>query len=738
MADCNSSSNTNLGSSKGLLLLQMGNTDAAKTIFESVLNEFPDNLNAQFGQSIASFYNGDKDEVFITIDKLIQSMPEEHMLYRAKGYFLIQADRQSEALPIFKKAHELATNPVLKKQYEFYISFVSDDHISALVIYNELLSLNAASVDIQMIVTACMMNVQDFASLKSSFDDLISLAPHVKNIPMLRGIAKCYRGDYQGAKEDILSSFDSIKDRLPMEILADMHFIIGYCDSQLKDYPQAICRFSQVISIDQLRGEAYYERGISKLMNEDPENAIPDFIKSLTLNYYNEECYANLGNAYLQLYKIDLAIEHYKKLLTLSRMNPSGHFGLGRCNLLKMDNNAARREFDVCIQIDDTYASAWAHLGLLDSLEGDMDQALINARKAEEFGDNSGLIEVVKGWIAYNAKQYSESKKWCDIAIKKNSRIGFAYWCRGLSKMNLIDENAIDDIRTSNALNGGNPAQGIGGALAAFLEKRFEDAEKMFTQAIELNIEQSKKHNGIGLQIELMEHVLFYFRAQARIEQKKYRTALKDVIVVLDQEPTLIEALHLKAAILINLLKYQDAISVVKSIIELNPQFAPAYLLLGKIDYADPKNNRDRALGHFEHAIEIDERLGEAFYYIGKIHAENNAIEDALVALEKAEEFGFIDATREIELIRETKALYEKPVEEVAATDTELSAKITDQAVKFAFKEWMDNPKTGRRTAAGLAVDKFFPNLKLNTRARKIDSIRNTIKQMVPRRRRSK
>jgi hypothetical protein len=147
--------------------------------------------------------------------------------------------------------------------------------------------------------------------------------------------------------------------------------------------------------------------------------------------------------------------------------------------------------------------------------------------------------------------------------------------------------------------------------------------------------------------------------------------------------------------------------------------------------------NSDHGLGYLKTAIEFDGNLGEAYYFIAKIHLENKNHNAALMAFEKAEELGYNEATIEIELMHETSRHSEIVGGGVEITGTEHLLKITKQAIKYAHKERQENPKIRWRTAARLAVDKFFPDLRPNARAKKIDSIRNTIKQMGPHRIRS-
>jgi tetratricopeptide (TPR) repeat protein len=573
-----SNSKQDLESSKGMLLLEMGNKDAALKIFESLLKDYPEHLDAQVGQILSGVNKGNKSELISKIDNLISKELEDHRIYRLKGFFLLQLDQKSEALTVFQKAYDLVTDIKYKKQYEFYITLIMDGHLGALVKYNELLDMNAASDDVRWVAMLCMLQEDDIDSLKTTADFLIAEHPHEKSIYLFRGIAKCFQGDFLGGREDILISLERINDRLPVEVKADVNFLIGHCEFQLKNYSQAIYRFSEAIRSDQTRGEAYYERGRAKLLNGEPENAIQDFNKSLALNYSDEDCYVTLGNVYLLLYQIDNAIIQFNKLLASAPMDLDGHYGLGRCSMVKMNNTEARREFELCLQIDKSYSGAWENLAILDLIENQKESAINNAHKAEEFGEEFGRVELIKGWAAFIDCQYSECVRWCDIAIKKDSKLVAAYTWRGFAKLCMHDENGISDFKTSNILNVGNPVRDINGAIAALADKKYDEAERMLTEILDSHKTYSKKTDAFEKQIKFLTPAIFYYRTIVRVEQKKFRQALKDINIVLEHDQKEVNALCLKAAIQIGLKDYKDAGEAINIILEINPQYAPAYI----------------------------------------------------------------------------------------------------------------------------------------------------------------
>jgi len=73
---------------------------------------------------------------------------------------------------------------------------------------------------------------------------------------------------------------------------------------------------------------------------------------------------------------------------------------------------------------------------------------------------------------------------------------------------------------------------------------------------------------------------------------------------------------------------------------------AAPYLLLGKIEYH--WNKHDRGKKYFERALEINNNLGEAHYYLGLIERDKENPKGAIVRFEKAAELGYTKASTEL------------------------------------------------------------------------------------------
>lgn len=85
-----------------------------------------------------------------------------------------------------------------------------------------------------------------------------------------------------------------------------------YYDSNA--YVKAIMVFEKIISLDSTNGEYYFKRGYSYSMILNPEQAIRDYSKSISLGYKISSAYKNIGINYSTI-NDTLAIINFNKSL---------------------------------------------------------------------------------------------------------------------------------------------------------------------------------------------------------------------------------------------------------------------------------------------------------------------------------------------------------------------------------------------------------------------------------------
>jgi tetratricopeptide (TPR) repeat protein len=134
------------------------------------------------------------------------------------------------------------------------------------------------------------------------------------------------------------------------------------------DCHQAICRFSEAITIKPLHVISYEMRGIAKHNIKDFSGAIDDFSKAITIDAHYAFAYNSRGNTKRSLKNYDGAIQDFLKAIDLDPHNFNPYIGLGNVNFDMEQYVAAEEHFRKALQIADTFERAF--LGVEGAMPG--------------------------------------------------------------------------------------------------------------------------------------------------------------------------------------------------------------------------------------------------------------------------------------------------------------------------------------------------------------------------------
>ena len=110
-------------------------------------------------------------------------------------------------------------------------------------------------------------------------------------------------------------------------------------------------------------------------------------------------------------------------------------------------------------------------------------------------------------------------------------------------------------------------------------------------------------------------------------KEKKYEEALEKTEAILGQDPALVKAYSLKAGVLINLRRLEEAEAVCLNGIDRDLWYLEGYLLLGLISRI--RNDEEGALKRFKEALYIQSSCWLAHFYLADIHASRGEVEKA-------------------------------------------------------------------------------------------------------------
>ncbi len=93
-------------------------------------------------------------------------------------------------------------------------------------------------------------------------------------------------------------SFPSIS---ASQVTGQDYFNLSYSASEQHNYDSAMYFISKAIALDTTMSNAYYDRGVLRLSNQDLLGAIDDFSKCLTMDIAHGQAYNNRGYIYIML-----------------------------------------------------------------------------------------------------------------------------------------------------------------------------------------------------------------------------------------------------------------------------------------------------------------------------------------------------------------------------------------------------------------------------------------------------
>ena len=120
---------------------------------------------------------------------------------------------------------------------------------------------------------------------------------------------------------------------------------------------------------------------------------------------------------------------------------------------------------------------------------------------------------------------------------------------------------------------------------------------------------------------------LFFDAVLSLAKEKRYEEALEKIESLIGQDPAFVKAYSLKAGILINMQRLEEAEAVCSKVIDRDLWYLEGYLLLGLISRI--RNDEEGALKRFKEALYIQSSCWLAHFYLADIHASRGEVEKA-------------------------------------------------------------------------------------------------------------
>jgi len=147
-------------------------------------------------------------------------------------------------------------------------------------------------------------------------------------------------------------------------------------------HEKALGHYLQVLAINPMHHEAWYNLGYVQEELQRFEDAIVSFKKALEIDPKDKDALINLGNCYMSLNEFGRSVETYRAAIQLEPDCVMSHYNLASAhhsaatacedpNGARQHYASARTEFQEAIRLNPEYADAYFNLGICYQDEGD-------------------------------------------------------------------------------------------------------------------------------------------------------------------------------------------------------------------------------------------------------------------------------------------------------------------------------------------------------------------------------
>ena len=254
-------------------------------------------------------------------------------------------------------------------------------------------------------------------------------------------------GNYTGAIE----YFNIVIEFKPY--LAEAYLYRGIAKHSLEDYRGAIEDYDKAIEIKPYYPMAYNNRGMAYHNLRRYKKAIEDYNRALEFDPDDETIYNNRGIAKLALKNMDGAIEDYNKALEINPKSTHALMNRSNARIVSGDIKGAIKDLNEVIIIRPHYAAAYLNRGLARFELEDYASALRDYDQAIKFDPQNALAFNNRAIVKHKLEDYEGAIMDYDMAIQLNPGMASAYFNRAMAREILNLPGYENDYRIAAQLN---------------------------------------------------------------------------------------------------------------------------------------------------------------------------------------------------------------------------------------------------------------------------------------------
>jgi tetratricopeptide (TPR) repeat protein len=180
-----------------------------------------------------------------------------------------------------------------------------------------------------------------------------------------------------------------------------------------------------------LKGRFYYSKGGSA-----EYTAIDYYKKAIAGDSTFAKAYAALAEAQLasadSRETVQKAGENARRAVSLDPTLPEAHAALGIARMADWDWSGSEAEFQRALQLDRNSSVTHQWYAQLLRTTVRLDEALREARRAEELDPQSITVRTMVGWVLFSQRRYDEAIEAWNVVLEMEPEFGLAIYNKGL------------------------------------------------------------------------------------------------------------------------------------------------------------------------------------------------------------------------------------------------------------------------------------------------------------------
>ncbi|HTA82970.1 MAG TPA: tetratricopeptide repeat protein [Bacteroidia bacterium] len=590
------------------------------------------------------------------LDVCIKLKPGEYEAYFFRGickYFLNDNIGALQDLNIAVSIYD----PFLSDAFHYrsYVKYCLGDYDGSIRDINQVIMQQPTNPKLYVERAFSKLSAQDYNGALADCGKAQKLQLSVPNIYLCKGMAYNALNKFDSA----LANYNVVLKMDSKNI--DVYVRIGMTDAAMANYPEAITQFNKALKLDTGYTLAYYSRAEAYLKTNRNDEALDDFNTVIKYDPTNALAYFNRAVLEYGNTQYGDALADFNKVLQLNPKNIEALADRAKLKCQMNDLQGALSDYDRALELFPYYIEAYYERARLKEVMHDVAgaQADYNLAKVmssvSHYSDNSQRHDdstKLSHLTALSSSFNNASTKANDtigadllpvfyiaekengsvvqpLLLKKNKLQYGNYWVTNKKAQSPIGPEdsslaLLNDQTTDTAVN---LTVLLKKAIQKTNMKLFDNAKKDYRRITSLYPDCALAYFAMG--IDLCEEMDMLSRFN---ETEQYTTVSNTYKVVKDTKNE----------------KYQSALNDFTKIIQMEPDFAPAYYNRAFVKYKLQDFNG--AIDDYNMALQIDPDMPDAYYNRGLLlfclSEKVNACQD----FSKAGEMGITDAYTLIKL----------------------------------------------------------------------------------------